>query len=166
MVNFWLLPEGAVARQYWKHVEKSKLVETLKPTPNIPCLDPETPLGIFRGVVALCELHWAKFGLLMSVKGAWFFFVTNIEDFLLLLNAERAIFIEFPVSFSLRAEIALFRLVCSSTARIGTQTPKTKITNNPGKVFSTGFIWVWGVLTTFRGVLGSILGILGCFWLF
>ena len=61
-----------------------------------------------------------------------------------MLNAERAIFIKYPVPFSLRAEIALFRLVCSSTARIGTQTTKTKISTNPGKVFPTGLYFGMG----------------------
>ena len=73
----------------------------------------------------------------------WFRTKVNIKDFLPLLNAERVIFIEFPVSFSLRAEIA-FPLVCSSTARIGTQTTQTKISSNPGKVFPTGLYFSMG----------------------
>ena len=36
-----------------------------------------------------------------------------------------------------------FRLVLSST-RIGTQTPKTKISTNPGKVFPTGLYFGMG----------------------
>ena len=82
--------------------------------------------------------------MLNYVHKQWFCTKIDIEDFLLLLNAEKAISTEFPVSFSLRPKLHFFRLVCSSTARIGTQTPKTKIYTNPGKVFTGLYLGMGG----------------------
>ena len=49
-----------------------------------------------------------------------------------------------------------FRLVWSSTARIGTETPKTKISTNPGKVFPTGLYLGVGGFDHFWGGFGGV----------
>jgi hypothetical protein len=57
--------------------------------------------------------------------------------------------------------MAIFGFVCPLIARIGIQTPKTKISTYPGKVFPTGLYLGMGGFDHF---LGGFLVDLGCFW--
>ena len=102
------------------------------------------------------------------VHKKWFCTKVNIEDFLLLLNAEKAIFTDFPVSFSLRAKTALFspRLLLYSPYRYPNHTnqnfyqSRKSISNR----FVFGYGGFWPRLGGFSGRFGVFLAAFGKFW--